>query len=96
MMCGLAISPPSFSKYVQTAKSLTKKKLAGDLGLEPLLEHLAMPMIHPTMGETISSYKKLMNDPTTIEIWQTAFRKYFGGMAQGGNKRGRKGPMQFL
>ena len=32
------------------------------------LEHLAMPMIHPTMGETISSYTKLMNDPETMEI----------------------------
>ena len=55
------------------------------------LEHLAMPMIHPTMSETISSYKKLMNDPTTMEIWQTAFQKYFGGMAQGDNKTGQKG-----
>jgi len=43
------------------------------------------------MGETISSYKKLMNDPTTMEIWQTAFGKYFGGMAQGDNKMGQKG-----
>ena len=55
------------------------------------LEHLAMPMVHPTMGETISSYKKLMNDPATMEIWQTAFGKYFGGMAQGDNKMGQKG-----
>ncbi len=55
------------------------------------LEHFAMPMIHPTTGETISSYKKLMNDPTTMEIWQTAFGKDFGGMAQGDNKTGQKG-----
>ncbi len=55
------------------------------------LEHLAMPMIHPTMGETISSYKKLMKDPATMEIWQTAFGKDFGGMAQGDNKTGQKG-----
>jgi hypothetical protein len=55
------------------------------------LEHLAMPMIHPTTGETISSYKKLMNDPATMEIWQTAFGKGFGGMAQGDNKMGQKG-----
>jgi hypothetical protein len=55
------------------------------------LEHLEMPMIHPTTGETISSYKKLMNDPATMEIWQTAFEKDFGGMAQGDNKTGQKG-----
>ncbi len=44
------------------------------------------------MDKTISSYKKLMNDPaTTTEIWQTAFGKDFGGMAQGDNKTGQKG-----
>jgi hypothetical protein len=55
------------------------------------LEHLAMPMIHPMTGETISSYKKLMNDPATMEIWQTAFGKDFGGISQGDNKTGQKG-----
>ncbi len=48
-------------------------------------------MVHPITGETISSYKKLMNDPATAEVWQTAFRKDFGGMAQGCNKTGQKG-----
>ena len=37
------------------------------------LEHLAMTMVQPTTGGKISSYKKLMIDPTTMEIWQTAF-----------------------
>ena len=32
-----------------------------------------------------------MNDPETAEVWQTAFGKDFGGMAQGGDKRGQKG-----
>jgi hypothetical protein len=32
-----------------------------------------------------------MNDPATMEIWQTAFGKDFGGMAQGENKTGQKG-----
>ena len=32
-----------------------------------------------------------MNDPVTMEIWQTAFGKDFGGMAQGDNKTGQKG-----
>ncbi len=32
-----------------------------------------------------------MNDPATAEVWQTAFDKDFGGMAQGDNKTGQKG-----
>ena len=32
-----------------------------------------------------------MNDPATAEVWQTAFGKDFGGMAQGDNKTGQKG-----
>ncbi len=53
--------------------------------------HVAAPMIHPTTGEIISSYKRLMNDPATAEVWQTAFGKDFGGMAQGDLKTGQKG-----
>ncbi len=43
------------------------------------------------MGKTISSYKKLMNDPATAKVWQTAFGKEFRGMAQGDKKTGQKG-----
>ncbi len=59
--------------------------------LAPHFEHYANPMVHPFTGETISSYKKLMHDPATADIWQTAFGKDFGGMAQGDNKTGQKG-----
>ncbi len=59
--------------------------------LPTMFEHFASPMVHPITGETISSYKKLMNNPATAEIWQTAFWKDFGGMAQGDNKMGQKG-----
>jgi hypothetical protein len=52
---------------------------------------IAMPMVHPTTGEAISSYKRLMHDPATSEVWQTAFVNDFGGMAQGDNKTGQKG-----
>jgi hypothetical protein len=55
------------------------------------VKHFALPMVHPVTGETISSYKKLMNDPATSKAWQTAFGKDFGGMAQGNNKTGQKG-----
>jgi hypothetical protein len=60
-------------------------------GLPVMFEHFACPMVHPIMGITISSYKKLMNDPATAKVWQTAFGKEFGGMAQGDNKSGQKG-----
>jgi hypothetical protein len=59
--------------------------------LAPNFEHYANPMVHPITRETISSYKKLMHDPATAVIWQTAFGKDFGGMAQGDNKTGQKG-----
>ncbi len=45
-------------------------------------EHYASMMVHPVMGRMISSYKKLLHDPATAEIWQTAFGKDLGGMAQ--------------
>ena len=48
-------------------------------------------MVHPTTGEMISSYKQLMQDPDTAEIWHIAFGKNFGGMAQGDKKTGQKG-----
>ncbi len=48
-------------------------------------------MVHPNTGEAITSYKQLMNDPETAEIWQTVFGKDFGGMAQGGDKPGQAG-----
>ncbi len=61
-----------------------------------MFEHFASPMVHPITGVTISTYKKLMNDSSTAEVWQTAFGKEFGGMAQGDNKTGQKIQMQFL
>jgi hypothetical protein len=41
------------------------------------MEHYANPMVHPVPGRTISSYKKLMHNPATAEVWQTAFGKDF-------------------
>ena len=50
-----------------------------------------MPMVHPITCVTISSYKRLMRDPTTAETWKTSFGKDFAGMAQGDLKTGEKG-----
>jgi hypothetical protein len=55
------------------------------------IEHYAMPMIHPITGESISSYKRLMNNPATADTWMTGFGKDFGGMSQGNNKTGQPG-----
>jgi hypothetical protein len=59
--------------------------------LAPHFVHYTNPMVHPITGETISNYKKIMHDLATADIWQTAFGKDFGGMAQGNNKIGQKG-----
>ena len=47
-------------------------------------------MVHPVTGESISSYKELMHNPATAEIWQATLGKDFGGMAQGDLKMGQK------
>jgi hypothetical protein len=39
----------------------------------------------------ITSYKRLMHDQETAEVWQMAFGKDFGNMAQGNDKTGQKG-----
>jgi hypothetical protein len=38
-------------------------------------KQVAMPMVHPITGETISSYNRLMQDSTIAETWKTAFGK---------------------
>jgi hypothetical protein len=53
-------------------------------------------MVHPITGKTISSYKKLMNNPATSETWQTAFGKDFGGMSQADHKMVKRGQTQCL
>ena len=57
----------------------------------PKYTHFASPMVHPTTGDTISGYKRLMHHPATLELWQMVFDKDFGGMSQGDDKTGQKG-----
>jgi hypothetical protein len=45
-------------------------------------------MVHPTTGKMITNYKQLMHDPQIADVWQTAFGKDFGGMAQSDDKTG--------
>jgi len=46
-------------------------------------EHFCAPVIHPVTGESITKYKKLIDDPITQRIWSRAFGKEFGNLAQG-------------
>jgi hypothetical protein len=50
------------------------------------MNHYANPMVHPVTGNIVSSYKKAMHDADIGNLWQTAFGKEFGGLAQGDNK----------
>ena len=39
------------------------------------LQHLCAPVIRPTTGEIITSYKRLVNDPKFRDVWETGFGK---------------------
>ena len=55
------------------------------------IEHFCGPVVHPTTGETITSYHKLARDPETNKTWTRAFGKEFGNLAQGDDFTGEKG-----
>ena len=55
------------------------------------LQHFCAPVIHPTTGEIITSYKRLANDPKLRDVWETSFGKEWGGLAQGDKKTGASG-----
>jgi len=55
------------------------------------MKHYANPVIHPVTGKTISSYTKAIKDPSLSEVWQKAFGKEFGGLAQGDAKTNTAG-----
>ena len=55
------------------------------------VEHFCVPVVHPITGETITQYRKLKDDKATKDVWNTAFGKEFGNMAQGDKKTGTKG-----
>ena len=61
----------------------------------PHIEHYCAAVIHPTTGEVFNNYRKLAKDKEIGEIWQTAFGKEFGGLAQGDNRTGKKGTDTF-
>jgi hypothetical protein len=58
------------------------------------IEHYANPMVHPITGRIISSYKTLMHDLATAEVWQTAFGKKMGAWHKVATKLAKKGQTQ--
>jgi len=87
-----ALTAMMFQEALTVPIAFTPRKLVPPTYTESTnYAHVAAPMIHPTTGEIISRSKHLMHDPATTEVWQTAFGKDFGGMAQGDLKTGQKG-----
>ena len=80
------------------SKIFTPRSLESSRTFQPIhdLKHFANPMVHPVTGEIISSYRKAMQDPAIAEVWQTAFGKELGRLAQENKKLKRKAPMQYL
>ena len=39
------------------------------------VEHFCGPVVHPIIGETITQYRKLKDDPVTKNVSKTAFGK---------------------
>jgi hypothetical protein len=60
--------------YLPAAFSQSHLTMPAVVDKTPNYAHYASPMVHPTTGDTITSYKRLMNNPETAKIWQTAFR----------------------
>ncbi len=88
-----AINVLTIQEMVATNNAFTPKTLMEFVVMHgsTKFEHYANPMVHPVMGDTIWSYKKMMNGLATAGVWQTVFGKDFGGMCQGDNKTGQKG-----
>jgi hypothetical protein len=87
-----ALNMLTMKEALNPPRAFTPKHFVHKLYKEhiPNYAHFASPMVHPTTGETITSYKQLMHDFQTADVWQTGFGKDFGRMAQGGDKTGQK------
>ena len=60
------------------------------------VEHFCALVVHQVTGETITSYKKLADDPVTRSTWTTRYGKEFGQMAQGDKKLAQEVKIAFL
>eukprot|EP00804_Cyclotella_cryptica_P028752 CCRYP_008237-RA/>CCRYP_008237-RA protein AED:0.41 eAED:0.41 QI:0/0/0/1/0/0/2/0/217 len=82
---------PSKFPYTQRISSHFRLPSNLKIGANADIEHMCAGVVHPTTGEAITSYKKLIVCPLLREVWSTAFGKEFGNLAQGDNKTGEKG-----
>ena len=60
------------------------------------IQHFCAPVIHPTTGEIITSYKKLAKDPEMKVVWETGFGKEWGSLCQGDKRTGSVGTNTFI
>ena len=60
-----------------------KNKTVGEIHSQQNRQHFCAPVIHPTTGDIMTSYKRLTNDPKFREVWETGFGKEWGELAQG-------------
>ncbi len=54
---------------------MNKLQDIGEHAEELGFEHVANGVVHPITQETITNYKKLINNPVTREIWLEAIAK---------------------
>jgi hypothetical protein len=74
-----------------SSPAFTPLKLCPKYTTTSNLKHYALAMVHPVTGKHIKSYRKLMQDPATLDVWMHTFGKDFGRMAQGNTKTGTTG-----
>ena len=60
------------------------------------LEEVANGVVHPVTKETITKYKKLIEDPLLRETWSKAMCKELGRLCQGFGRTKGTDTMRFL
>ena len=63
-------------------------KTSEEIHSQENLQHFCAPVIHPTTGKLIRSYKHLAKDPDLKEVWETGFGKEWGRLSQGDKRTG--------
>ena len=80
--------------YNDNSYALTQRKYVQgekETSADHDIEYFCAPVVHPEMGETITSYKKLANDLRMSITWTTGFEKEFENLSQGDNKTSTSG-----
>ena len=75
-------------------RKLEKNKLTYDINVD--LQEYCAGVVHPETKETITSYKKLANDPLLRKTWMKAMCKELGNIAQGYGESKGTNTVRFL